>query len=61
MKQSPKKPEFNVDEESKMMEDDIDKLVAEMISKPYDSSRYQDSPSNKKKEPSSKINPNTAK
>lgn len=50
MKQSPKKPEFNVDEESKMMEDDIDKLVAEMISKPYDSSRYQDSPSNKKKE-----------
>ena len=29
---------------NRMLEDDIDKLIAEMQSKPYDSSRYQQEP-----------------
>ena len=29
-----------VDDDEKMMEDDIDRMIAEMQSRPYDSSRY---------------------
>ena len=35
------KKELGEEEISRMMEEDIDRLIAEMQEKPYDSSRYQ--------------------
>ena len=32
----------NFEDDEKMLNDDIDRLVAEMQAKPYDSSRYQE-------------------
>jgi hypothetical protein len=38
-KETPKM-EDDHDDDEKMLEDDIDRMIAEMQSKPYDSSRY---------------------